>query len=378
MTFTTASNPELEAAILAAPDNVDAYLVYGDWLQAQDDPRGELIALQHALRQARGAKLIPIKRKVAALQKKHQESFLGVGLTSMVNHYALVLSWHLGFIHFARVTSPADESDADFDVVETLTMLLRHPSGRFIRDLALGIPDRDGDADYAGLVKVLTKQAPETLKGLFIGDFVYPDESELSWVRLGNLEPLLKALPQLTELRLRGAEVRLGTLALPELQRFTIESAGLPRAAMQFITAASWPKLESLELWFGSEYQGGRVRVSDLQPLLEATRLPTLKHLGLCNAAFSDKLAPLMAKSKVLKQLETLDLSKGTLGDADAEVLAANASAFKHLKKLDVTRNQLTSKGIKLLSKLCRDVATGNQREAYDDGEGGRYVAVGE
>ncbi|AKQ67208.1 Putative cytoplasmic protein [Myxococcus hansupus] len=372
------SNPELEDAILRAPDDADGYLVYADWLQGQGDPRGELIALQHAMSRARGAEVTKLKRKVAALQKEHEGTLLGVGLSAMVGEKALQAGWRWGFIYSARVTSPDYDADADFDIVDTLSMLLQHPSGRLLRDLTLGIPDRDGDADYTRLTKVLTKWPPKALSRLFMGDFLFPDESELSWVRLGNLAPVIQALPHLTELRLRGGDVRLGALELPELQRFTLESAGLPKAAWQSITSAQWPKLEHLEVWFGSENHGGRFRGKDVQPILDATGLPKLKHLGLCNVAFSDSLAPLLAKSKVLKQLETLDLSKGTLMDADAEVLAANAAAFKHLKKLDVSRNQLTSTGIKLIAKLCREVVTARQREVYDDGEGGRYVAIGE
>jgi uncharacterized protein (TIGR02996 family) len=38
----------IEAAIDDDPDDARAYAVYGDWLQEQGDPRGELIALQQA------------------------------------------------------------------------------------------------------------------------------------------------------------------------------------------------------------------------------------------------------------------------------------------------------------------------------------------
>ena len=41
-----ARNPELEAAIAKDLDDLDAHLVYADWLSDRGDPRGELIALQ--------------------------------------------------------------------------------------------------------------------------------------------------------------------------------------------------------------------------------------------------------------------------------------------------------------------------------------------
>jgi uncharacterized protein (TIGR02996 family) len=42
-------NDALAAAILAAPDDLNARLVFGDWLHQEGDPRGELIAVQARL-----------------------------------------------------------------------------------------------------------------------------------------------------------------------------------------------------------------------------------------------------------------------------------------------------------------------------------------
>src|SRR5689334_11938966 len=53
-----ARNVELEKAIVADPYDADAYSVLGDWLQAQADPRGELIALQLAGKHKPAKKLI--------------------------------------------------------------------------------------------------------------------------------------------------------------------------------------------------------------------------------------------------------------------------------------------------------------------------------
>lgn len=128
---------------------------------------GELITLQHAQLRAQVDEAIRLERDVAALQKKHEGVFLGVGLASMQGAKALVAGWQLGFIHSARVTSPDPGADADFNSVETLTMLLRHPSGRFIRDLTLGLPDHKVHMDYTDLVRVLTQWVPKTLNRLF-------------------------------------------------------------------------------------------------------------------------------------------------------------------------------------------------------------------
>src|SRR5687767_3801833 len=45
---TPKSNAALEKAIVANPHDDDAYMVYADWLQSENDPRGELIALMRA------------------------------------------------------------------------------------------------------------------------------------------------------------------------------------------------------------------------------------------------------------------------------------------------------------------------------------------
>lgn len=374
------SNKELEAAILRAPESPDGYLVYGDWLQSQGDPRGELIALQHAQLQAKGAEATALKRKVAALLKKHQDVLLGARLSSMLGDPTLKVEWHLGFIRSARVAAAEYGDDPEFQLDETLSMLLAHPSARFLQELTLGLADREGENEYGSLIKLIAKAAPKSLRKLFIGDFVFPDDTEISWTDLGNVAPLYKALPQLRSLHLRGGGASLGKLDLPELRDFILETGGLPRPAVKSIASASWPKLERLVVWFGSEEYGAGGDVDDLRPLLDATGLPELKHLGLCNAEFTDALCAALPKSKVLKQLETLDLSRGTLTDKGAEVLLANAAAFKHLKHLDVTRNLLSDKAAKSLAKLCADVARGNQRHHdYDEeDEDSRYVAVGE
>jgi uncharacterized protein (TIGR02996 family) len=373
----SASNPELEAAIIANPDNADAYLVYGDWLQRQGDPRGELIALQHAAMQASGEEATKLKQQVSALLKKRKGTLLG-DLADAVKEEELKVEWHLGFIRSARVGQK--DYDSERDVGELVKELLAHPSARFIQGLTIGMAHYDDENDYGDVVTALTEALTEqggskTLQSLFIGDFEYPDDTEISWSHIHDVSALYKLLPNLRSLRLRGASVELGNVDLPELREFTVETGGLPLSAVKSITAAQWPKLEKLEVWFGSDNYGGEGGVEDIQPLLDGKGLPKLKSLGLCNSEFTDELCKLLPQAKVLPQLARLDLSMGTMSDAGARILAENAAAFAHLEHLDLTRNTLTDEGTKLVAKLCPSVAAGDQRE-YD--EDYRYAAVGE
>ncbi|MFP2927328.1 WGR domain-containing protein [Pyxidicoccus sp. 3LG] len=373
----SASNPELEAAILKDPDNADAFLVYGDWLQRQGDPRGELIALQHAAMQASGDEASKLKKQVKDLLKKRKGSLLGE-LAEAQEEEELTVEWHLGFIRSARVARK--DYDSSTDVPELVKQLLTHPSARFLRGLTIGMVDFEGENYYGGTISSIAEALEETggsktLQTLFIGDFEYPDDTEISWSYVEDVSPLYKLLPNLRSLRLRGGSVKLGDVDLPELREFTVESGGLPLEAVKSIAAAKWPKLERLEVWFGSDNYGAEGGVEDIQPILDGKGLPHLKHLGLCNSEFTDELCKVLPKAKVLSQLESLDLSRGTMSDEGARILAENAAAFAHLKSLDLTENTLTDDGQKLVAKLSKSVSAGNQRDYEEDY---RYAAVGE
>jgi uncharacterized protein (TIGR02996 family) len=373
----SASNPELEATIFSNPDNADAYLVYGDWLQRQGDPRGELIALQHAALQASGDEAANLKKQIARHLKSFKDALLG-DLADALDEEELKVEWHLGFIRTARVGQK--DYDSDRDIAELVKELLAHPSARFIRGLTIGMAHFDDENDYADVIEGLTEAltglgGSKTLQDLFIGDFEYPDDTEISWSHLHDLSPVLKLLPNLRSLRLRGGSAELGNIDLPELREFTVETGGLPLSALKSIAAAKWPKLERLEVWFGQDNYGGEGGLEDIQPILDGKGLPNLKALGLCNAEFVDELCKVLPKAKVLPRLERLDLSQGTMSDEGARILAESAAAFAHLKHLDFTRNTLTGEGERAVAKLCPSVSAGNQRE-YD--EDYRYSAVGE
>ncbi|WP_163997168.1 TIGR02996 domain-containing protein [Pyxidicoccus caerfyrddinensis] len=372
------SHPELEAAILKAPEAAEGYLVYGDWLQAQGDPRGELVALQHALFLAQddphGERIRisawsdearELERKVAEALRTHRGVLLGHALAEAVVEGMLRVGWHLGFIHDASVEGTGDAPPRELSVEEMLKLLLAHPSARFLQELNLGPIADMGGHDFQPLIRVIAKAAPRALRTLLVGDFDAPgNDWPTSSSFVGDLTPLYPALPQLRSLRVVGTGIRLGAIDLPELREFRLETTALSLEAVRSIAHARWPKLERLEVWFGSTAAGAEGGVDDLQPLLDARGVPELRHLGLCNAEFTDALCEALPRSKVLKQLHTLDLSRGTMTDAGAEKLVANAAAFAHLRRLDVTQNQLGTGAAARLAKLCPDVQRMHQRSS--------------
>src|SRR5258707_11757256 len=106
-------NPELEQVILAAPDDPAGYLVYADWLQANGDPRGELIVRQHGDKDAQ------------AWLDEHRDAFLGRFASAAPPTFEL--EWRFGFIRKATIGwemfGGEDEDDSSAAQLEAFLML---------------------------------------------------------------------------------------------------------------------------------------------------------------------------------------------------------------------------------------------------------------
>ncbi len=96
--------------------------------------------------------------------------------------------------------------------------------------------------------------------------------------------------------------------------------------------------------------------------------------MGLKSSEFQDDIARALCGAPLLKQLEVLDLGKGTMTDAGAQAIADSADAFKHLKRLDLDENTIGEDGAKLLRKALDNVQLGEQ----EDPDEFRYVPVNE
>lgn len=365
------SNPELEHAILARPDDVDAYLVYGDWLQSQGDTRGELIAVQAALLKSPTSK--ELHKTEEALLKKHARAWLG----ALAAQKALKPTWRLGFVDELHMEyNYYEEDEQDLDAGELLGQLLAAPAGRLLRKLHVGLWSNDeGQGDYSSIVEALAETRPPALRELFLADFSYPDDMEMSWTDLGDVEPLWSALPRLEKVTLQAGAMELGKIDAPALTQFEVRTGGLSGASIASICAARWPNLESLKVWFGDDNYGAEGTVDSIAAILDGKGLGKLKHLGIMNCAFIDDACAALGTSKIVKQLETLDLTMGTMTIEGARRLVQHAAAFKHLKELDVGENVLDDEAQALLKKELPNVVIGEQRE--DDPEY-RYVSVGE
>ena len=100
------------------------------------------------------------------------------------------------------------------------------------------------------------------------------------------------------------------------------------------------PALQSLDLSLKSAEEQTSIEDS-VQELILQLDAPRLKHLRIQQTPYSNRIARLLSKSQVLEQLETLDLSNGSLTDEGAQAIIEFRHCFSHLQRLDLRHNWL-------------------------------------
>ncbi|MFI1993493.1 STM4015 family protein [Actinoplanes sp. NPDC020271] len=214
------------------------------------------------------------------------------------------------------------------------------------------------------------------LRALFIGE-MSSEECEISWIRHGDITPLLAAFPGLERLWVRGSEgLRLIPVRHEKLRELVFQSGRLPASVVRAIGACDLPALEELELWLGVARYGGDTTVADLALILAGRSLPALTWLGLRNAEIADDLAAALAASPVVARLRVLDLSMGTLGDRGAESLLAG-QPLTHLETLDLSHHFMSPELVQRLTDELPGVTLHLGDEQAEE-EWGRYTAVSE
>jgi predicted DNA-binding WGR domain protein len=363
----------LERTLVSDPDALDDWQVYADALAAAGDPRGELVGLGVAL--ARGdADAALLRAREHALLQAHANAWFGKFVAN--DDWRECFGWTLQTGFWGRIRLWVDYDHRLVEVPKALTYALAHPSAKFLRTLDLGLASAEGDCDYGDCIRAIVRHGPlASLRSLTIGDFEFPDETEISWATVGDVGPLWPLLPGLESLTLRGGGIGLGTPASASLRSLVIETGGLPGRAAESLARARLPKLERLALWFGTEEYGGSCTAEQAGAILQNPGLASIRKLGLANGDFADELAEVVASTELPAGLERLDLSMGTMTDAGAERLLANAGRFARLAGLDLTRNYLSPGMCERISAALPNAALAEQKTA--DGEH-YYVSVGE
>ncbi|MEZ4318497.1 MAG: WGR domain-containing protein [Myxococcota bacterium] len=334
-------NPELEAAILANREDPQVWAVYADWLQGQEDPRGDLVAVQLALVEKPDDKAL--KKREAELLEKNARAWLSEFRPEGPWEAASEIEWDKGFWKHAKIWVDWDLEEPDFP--KMLGTVLRHPSAKFLESLSLGLADNEGENYYSDSLASLVKHGiRKGLRTLHVGDFEYPDETEISWTEVGSFAKCWTVLPDLEELTLTGGSIGLGVPNAPKLRSLKLETGGLPKEPAQQLAKASLPALERLEVWFGTENYGGECGEAEAAGILKNTAgLANVRWLGLMNSEHQNDLCRAVVQGPLVKQLEHLDLSMGTMTDEGAQVLLDHAPKLAHLKSLNLDRNYLSA-----------------------------------
>lgn len=218
------------------------------------------------------------------------------------------------------------------------------------------------------------------LRHLFFGD-ITSEECEISWIKQGDITPLLTAYPALETLRVRGGDgLALVPLRHAGLRSLAFETGGLPPNVIRAVGECDLPELRHLELFLGTAHYGGNAIVDDFSGILSGLRLPKLAYLGLRDAEIADLIAAAVASAPVVGRVSTLDLSLGMLTDDGAAALLSG-QPLTHLSRLDLHHHFLSEA---MMSRLREELEPAgveldiSEAEGADKSADERYVAVAE
>ena len=201
---------------------------------------------------------------------------------------------------------------------------------------------------------------------LFVGDMDF-EECEVSWIMQGDYSQVWKAMPQLKELTIKGSmDLTLGEIEHENLESLTIICGGLGTDVIKEIENAKLPGLKKLLLYIGVEDYGFDGDADTVKELLANSDFPNLTYLGIVDSEIQDELAQVVLECKYIHQIETLDLSCGTLTDKGGSLLLEKLPELSNIRKLDVHHHYLSDEMMHKIRKLSPEVDVSGQEEAEE------------
>lgn len=248
--------------------------------------------------------------------------------------------------------------------------ILNDPDFPGLTELIIGNWGNSYEEDCQPIIDGIIGQADKFshIEKLFIGDMDY-EECEVSWIMQGDYSGIWAAMPNLKELTIKGSmELGLGEISHEGLESLTVICGGLGEDAIGSIQDAKLPNLKKLLLYIGIEDYGFDGDVDTIKQLLDKSDFPQLTYLGITDSEIQDELAQVVAASKYMPQISTLDLSLGTLTDKGGELLLQEVPKYPNIKKLDVHYNYLSQEMAQKLEQLPIEVDASeiNEPDEYD------------
>lgn len=201
------------------------------------------------------------------------------------------------------------------------------------------------------------------IQKLFVGDMDFED-CEVSWIIQGNYSRLWEAMPQLKELTIKGStELELGEIRHEGLESLTIICGGLPVSVIQSIQRAKLPNLKKLLLYIGIEDYGFDGDADTIKTFLAEADFPKLEYLGIADSEIQDELTEVVLDCKFMGQIQTLDLSCGTLSDKGAALLREKLPDYPNVTLLDIHHHYLSDEMVEKLGELPIEIDVSDQEE---------------
>jgi uncharacterized protein (TIGR02996 family) len=283
-------NRDLEDAIVAQPDALEGYLVYGDWLQQRGDPRGALMVLGARRRELErqlgdGAAADPRSSALHAEERAIWEREGARVAGPIATLHRVAPAWELGCV--ARASLWLEGGDDTAALAGQLRQLFAHPAAFCLRGLHFTVqwPGEDG-LHFQPIADVVAEHAPSSLAELRVGDI---DELRDRFV-IGNLLPLYGR--HHANLRILALMGRASTVSaphgLPNLRELSLAPVGLTRTWTRVVVAERWPALRVLRVEHVEDDDFAWLSRPDL-----AERFPSLRRLEVWSARTSAVVAAL-------------------------------------------------------------------------------------
>lgn len=376
---------ELEAHLVANPDDVAGHAAYADYLIEQGDPRGEFIRVQLALEDETLSKddRDVLRSREKELLAAHERDWLGdlavpllgqppppptpeaktwLGrvvnwVSQMKQPHAPLLNFQIrrGWLHRLEVFEPQ--------------------ASKFWYDLS--------KCSIARLLSEIMLHVDEGLAGTFANVTTFQlGEEELSTVFAGGAELCFEnRFPRLEELRLYVRFLPARSLfelhSLPHLRRLTYwHDYHYP---LHLLAAnSSFSQLEYLSCFphfydprEDAQSCGSYLPLEEVAPLFRSPHLMKLTHLALRESNMGDEGVQILVESGMLARLRVLDLSHGAITDGGANLLARQG---QHLESLNLSDNALSPAGVRALQDANVPVIATEQHAVGDDS----YLYTGE
>lgn len=246
--------------------------------------------------------------------------------------------------------------------------ILADPEFTGLDEVIIGSWGGSYEVDCQPVIDAIVENADQFshITKLFVGDMDF-EECEVSWIMQGDYSRIWKAMPQLKELTIKGSmDLSLGEIEHENLESLTIICGGLGTNVIKEIEKAKLPSLKKLLLYIGVEDYGFDGDAGTIKELLANSDFPHLTYLGIVDSEIQDELAQVVLECKYIRQIETLDLSCGTLTDKGGSLLLEKLPEVSNIKKLDVHHHYLSDEMMEKIGNLSIEADVSEQEEAEE------------